>query len=343
MNRTSLLSMIAAMTLTTAVLDYSTSAQLAIPVLFAFPMVLCAGRRSKKLLWCTAGIAVAQSVAAGIWGFHRAAVPSPWLAAVNRGLIIDSLLGITVLLHLWINKSQKATLEAAKAERQRISLIDRNEQLETALAKIKSSKQGKRKPLTLTIKQYQALAEQLSDLHRTMVVTAMCSDMSIAEVLALKWEQVDLENGIIYPHPVGADRGMNKSEENPEGVSVDPVLREALAEWRNKGSHTGLMFASHATGRGYQPEPLQKDYLRPAARKCGLTAVSWNTFPRSYNAWIAHEGTASVHRKLMRPAQLASTMNRRAPLKLKGSPGGKIAPRAVTAADFPVGVSAGAP
>jgi integrase len=343
MNRTSLLSIIAAMTFTTAVLDYSTSAQLAIPVLFAFPLALCAGRRSKKLLWATAGVAVLQSIAASIWGFHRAAAADPLLAAVNRGLIIDSLLGITVLFHLWISKSQQSVLEAARAERHRISLIDRNEQLETALAKVKSAKQGKRKPLTLTVKQYQALAGQLSDLHRTMVVTAMCSDLSISEILALRWEQVDLENGIIYPRHVPSDRETSKSEEKAEGVSMDPVLREALAEWRGKGSNTGLIFASHGNGRGYQPEPILKDHLRPAARKCGLGPVSWSTFPRSYTAWIAQEGTASVHRKLLRPPQLASAISSKAPLKIKANPGSKIAPRAVTAAEFPVGVSAVAP
>jgi hypothetical protein len=41
----------------------------------------------------------------------------------------------------------------------------------------------------LTIKQYQAFAAQLSDLHRTMVVAAMCSGMRVSEVLALRWDQ----------------------------------------------------------------------------------------------------------------------------------------------------------
>jgi integrase len=335
MNRTSLLSLIAAMTVTTAALDYSTAGQLVVPVLFAFPLALCAGRRSKKLLWCTAGIAVAQSAAMGVWGFHRVAFPVAWWAAVNRGLVIDSLLGITVLFHIWINRAHKTVLEAARTERHRLSLIERNEQLETALAKMKVSKHGKRKPQTLTIKQYQSLAAQLSDLHRTMVVTSMCSGISISQVLALKWEQVDLENGTLHLQ--------KKNEESAQGVSMDPLLREALAEWRSKGSTIGLVFASNSTGRAFQPESIQKDYLRPAARKCGLAAVSWNTFPRAYNAWIAQEGITSVHRKLLRPTQLASTMSSKAPLKIKGGSDVKIAPRAVTAADFPVGVSAGAP
>src|ERR1700761_9250493 len=100
MNRTSLLSTIAAMAFGTAVLDYCTSAQFAIPVLFAFPLALSAGRRSKKLLWGTAGVAVLQSVAAGYWGFHHGSPSNSWLAAVNRGLVVDSLLGMTALFHV---------------------------------------------------------------------------------------------------------------------------------------------------------------------------------------------------------------------------------------------------
>ena len=177
MNRTSMISLIAAMSFSIAVLDYSTAAQLAIPVLFAFPLALCAGRRSKRLLWATAGVAVAESVAAGFWGFHRVAgdthwtfVTNHWAGPVNRGLVLDSLLGLAILFHLWISKSRKEASEVAKAERHRLCLIERNEQLETALAKVKSSARGKRKLPGLSIKQYLALAAELSDLHRTIAV-----------------------------------------------------------------------------------------------------------------------------------------------------------------------------
>lgn len=325
----------------TAVLDYCTSAQLAISVLFAFPLALSVSRHSKRLLWCTASVAVVQSVAAGLWGFHRAAVPNPWMIAVNRGLVIDSLLGLTVLFHIRISKSQKAVVEAAKTEHHRISLIARNEELETELAKKKGLTHGKRKSLTLSIKQYQALVGQLSDLHRTMVVTAMCSGMRVAELLALRWDQLDLENGLIYPQPVPAHRGMAKSEEHEEAASMDPVLMEALAEWRSKSSGPELVFPSHITGRCYHAGPIQQNYFRPAAQKLGLVGVCWHTFPHSYRAWMTQDGAAAVHQKLLRPAHVASTLSSKAPLKIKAKPNGKMAPRAMTAADFHVGVSAG--
>jgi hypothetical protein len=144
MNRTSVITMIAAMSLVIAILDYSTSAQLAIPVIFAFPLALCAWRRSKRLLWATAAIAVIESVTAGYWGFHRV-MPNHLAGSANRGLVLDSLLGLAALFHLWINKSRNDALELARHERYRLALIEKNERLETELAKMKSSARGKRK------------------------------------------------------------------------------------------------------------------------------------------------------------------------------------------------------
>jgi hypothetical protein len=343
MTRTSLLSMIAGMIVITAFFDYCSAAELTTPVLFLFPLALCVHRRSKTLLWCTAGLVILQSVAAGIWGFHRPAASDPWVAATNRGLVIDSLLGISILLHLWIDKSQKAVVEAAKIERHRLGLIEKNEQLETELARVKGFTHNKRKPLTLTIRQYQALAAQLSDLHRTMVVTAMCSDMRVAEVLALRWEQLDLENSLIFPQTGITQGGVAKSEPREDADPMDPVLREELIEWRHKTSAAGLVFPSHITGRCYHPGPIQQDYFRPAAQKLGLAGVCWHTFPHSYKTWLKEEGTTAVQQKLRRHAHSPSPITSKPALKVKAKPNGKIAPRAVTAADFQVGVSAGAP
>ena len=197
MNRTHLLAIIAGISILIGLLDFWTSAELAGSVLFTFPLVLCVVQRSKWLLWGTAALASLLSVVAGIWSFNRIELLNPWVASVNRGLLIASLLTLTTLIHLWINKSHKAMLETAKMERHSNSLTTRNEQLENELMKIKALTRGKRKPLVLTIKQYQAFAGQLSDLHRTMVVTAMCTGLRVSEVLALRWDQLDFATGRI--------------------------------------------------------------------------------------------------------------------------------------------------
>jgi integrase len=310
MNRTPLVAMIVVITVLIATVDFWTPPELAGSALFTFPLVLCIIRRSKWLLWSTAVIAALSSAAAGIWGFHRILFPNLWVASANRGLLIATLLTLTALIHLWMNKSQKAVLDAAKIEHHSNSLTARNEQLEIELAKIKAANKGKRKPLVLTIKQYQAFAAQLSDLHRTMVVAAMCSGMRVSEVLGLRWDQLDLASGLLSIQPRLANGAFFGTERSEGPLPMDPVLLESLLEWRKKTASNGLVFPSHITGRCYYAGPIQQDYFRPAARKLGLVGVCWHTFPHSYRSWMDEDGTAmGVQQKLMRHAPAATIMH----------------------------------
>jgi integrase len=307
MNRTALIAMIVGTTALTAVLDFLTSAELAGSVLFTIPLVLCLARRSRWLLWVTATVGVLLSAAAGYWGLRRAPLVNPWIALANRGLLMVNLLTLAILAHRWMNKGRQAELEAAQAEHYSKSLIARNDQLESELLKIKTVIKGTRKPLVLTIKQYQAFAAQLSDLHRTMVVAAMCSGMRVSEVLALRWDQLDFAAGVMSVQERAAHSEITQAEGSDGRLPMDPVLAEALLEWRNKTSSTGLVFPSHITGRCYHPGPIQQDYFRPVARKLGLVGVCWHTFPHSYRNWMAEDGTpAGVQQKLMRHAAMVT-------------------------------------
>jgi integrase len=332
MNRTPLVAMIVGTTALTAVLDFLTSAELAGSVLFTIPLVMCVVRRSKWLLWITVAVAVLLSAAAGYWGFRRALPVSPWIAPANRGLLMVNLLTLATLADQWINRGRQAELEADRAEDHSKTLIARNEQLESELSKIRTVIKGTRKPLVLTIKQYQAFAAQLSDLHRTMVVAAMCSGMRVSEVLALRWDQVDF--------PASA---MSLAEGSDGQVPIDPVLAETLLEWRNKSSSTGLIFPSHITGRCYHPGPIQQDYFRPVARKLGLVGVCWHTFPHSYRSWMAEDGApAGVQQKLMRHAPMANTHSHSNGSKPNGKANGKVVRRSSPAGRARIDVSADA-
>jgi integrase len=198
--------------------------------------------------------------------------------------------------------------------------------LENELIKIKTANRGKRKPLVLTIKQYLSFVAQLSDRHRTMVVTAMCSGLRVPEVLSLRWDQVDFVTGLLSPSPATPNTtGEPIAGAAKEDIHLDPVLVEALLEWRNKSLGAGLVFPSHITGRCYHPGPIQQDYFRPAARKLGLNGLCWNTFRNSYIAWIDEEGSAEVQQKLMRHPPVASiAAGSNSPSKPKGKSNVKI-------------------
>jgi integrase len=342
MHRKPLIATIVGITVLTILLDFWTSAELFGSVLFTFPLVLCVMQRSRWLLWSTAALATLLSAATGMWAFHRVELLNPWVAAVNRGLLVANLLALTTLIHSWITKSDKMLLEAGNMERQSKSLITKNERLEQELLKIKTAAKGKGKPLVLTIKQYQAFAAQLSDLHRTMVVAAMCTGLRVAEVLALRWDQLEFTTHVISL--VHGQSGETKSE-----IPMDPVLAETFLEWRNKGPGTGLVFPSHITGRCYHAGPIQQNYFRPVARKLSLVGVCWHTFPNSYRIWMDEEGVAGVQQKLMRPANVstAKTIRSHAPLKAKAKTkresNGKVASQFLPTVGFHAGASTEAP
>jgi integrase len=330
-----------------AVLDYFTAAELAGSVLFIFPLVLCIRQRSKWLLWGTSAVATLLAVAAGTWTFHRIELVNPWIACLNRGLLVASLLTLSTLVHLWINKSDQLALETAELEQQKNRLTASMQQLENELIKFKDAAKTKRKPVLLTMKQYQGFVGQLSDLHRTMVVTAMCSGMRVPEVLALRWDQMDFAAGVIHGQQSFGARGEAKTAAGNETICMDPVLAEALSEWRKKNPGSGLVFPSHITGRCYHAGPIQQDYFRPAARKLGLSGVSWHTFPDSYRSWLNEDGAAggAVQKKLMRHADESTITHIRVngslktKAKSKRETSGKIARRVSPAGRFRVGVT----
>jgi hypothetical protein len=70
------------------------------------------------------------------------------------------------------------------------------------------------------------------------------------------------------------------------------------------------MFPSPFTGRCYHASPIQQDYIRPAGRRLNLGDVGWHAFRYTYRSWLDSVGTSmGVQRKLMRHAQIATTMN----------------------------------
>jgi PAS domain S-box-containing protein len=122
MNRISLTVIIVATLALAALIDFCTSAELIGSILFTLPLALCAFDGSKRQLWSTASMVVLLTAAAEFWGFDRAKLLNPWVASINRGLLILSLLTLATFIHFWIDKNQKLVLSSAEIARQKNSL-----------------------------------------------------------------------------------------------------------------------------------------------------------------------------------------------------------------------------
>lgn len=106
------------------------------------------------------------------------------------------------------------------------------------------------------------------------------------------------------------------------------AIRRAPSQCDRNGISRSLFGRHHDRGRGdncknsgdneliqlnfytTRASPIQQDYIRPAGRKLELGDIGWHTFRHTYRSWLDLVGTTiGVQQKLMRHAQLATTMN----------------------------------
>jgi len=103
-----------------------------------------------------------------------------------------------------------------------------------------------------------------------------------------------------------------KTEYSEDDLPLDPGFAALLLAWRSQcpDSAGHWVFPSHVTGEPYHASPIQQDYIRPAGRKLGLGDIGWHTFRHTYRSWLDATGAPiGVQQKLMRHAQVATTMN----------------------------------
>ena len=71
------------------------------------------------------------------------------------------------------------------------------------------------------------------------------------------------------------------------------------------------MFPSPMTGRPYTPGVLRQKVIRKVGRELGLPNVGWHTLRHTYRSLLDANGTpVGVQQRLMRHAEIATTMNR---------------------------------
>src|SRR5712692_812745 len=171
-----------------------------------------------------------------------------------------------------------------------------------------------RKPRVLTVDEFYSLLDLLAEPHRTMVVVAQCLGLRVSEILALKWEDIDFESRTMRVSRAVVDGIVDdvKTECSEDELPLDPGFAGLLLAWRSQcpDSAGHWVFPSHVTGEPYHASPIQQDYIRPAGRKLGLGDIGWHTFRHTYRSWLDATGAPiGVQQKLMRHAQIATTMN----------------------------------
>ena len=183
-----------------------------------------------------------------------------------------------------------------------------------ALVEIKGGSRRRKKPIVLTMEQYCAVLALLPEPYRTMVVVAQCLGLRVSEILALRWEDIDFADFTMRVTRAVVDGIVDdvKTEYSEDDLPLDRDLATVLPNWRKQSLQPaeGWVFPSPITGGCYHASPIQQDYIRSAGRKLGLGDIGWHTFRHTYRSWLDAVGTPiGVQQKLMRHAQVATTMN----------------------------------
>jgi integrase len=179
------------------------------------------------------------------------------------------------------------------------------------LVKVKGVSKRQRKPQVLSPDQFQKLLERLDEPYRTMVIVAMCTGLRVSEILALRWEHIDLRAGVMLVQQgvVNGRIGKVKTEASEDEVPLDPAFAEVLRKL--KGSRkTGLVFCSPVTGSCYYSGIIQRQILKPRGEEVGILSLGWHTFRHTYRSLLDETGAPiGVQQKLMRHSNVATTMN----------------------------------
>ena len=183
------------------------------------------------------------------------------------------------------------------------------------LIEVRGISKRQKKPLVLTVEQYQAIVERMKDPYRLMVQVSMCLVLRVSEVLALQWQDFDFAAGTlkVTRGTVHGRVSSVKTEYSEDELPLDPSFADLMTAWRPRCVATaeGWMFPNPTSGKVFHAGPIQQDYIARAGREAGLLrTVSWHTFRHTYRSLLDDAGApVGVQQKLMRHAQVATTMN----------------------------------
>lgn len=179
------------------------------------------------------------------------------------------------------------------------------------LVKLRGTSRRTRKLRIIAPEKFQELLALIDEPYRSMVIVAACTGLRVSEILALRWEHIDFEAGVILVQQgvVGGRIGRVKTEASEDEIPLDSVFLEVLLALKGE-KKDGLVFPSHVTGRPYYAGMIQRQILRPKGELVGIPSLGWHTFRHTYRTLLDEVGaTVGVQQKLMRHSNVSTTMN----------------------------------
>lgn len=196
-------------------------------------------------------------------------------------------------------------------------LIDIDRMNPMSLVRVEGSSKRLRQPRILSVKEFQALLDQLREPVRTMCIVAACLGLRASEVVGLQWGDFDwkslevhIQRGVV----IGRVDEVKTASSNRR-LPVHPRLGDLLLEYKvNTSPEAGdcdwLFPSPYATGRPRWPWTIQRDHLLPAGIRAALGPIGWHSFRHSYSTLLrALQVDLKVQQELLRHSDIRTTMN----------------------------------
>ncbi len=163
-----------------------------------------------------------------------------------------------------------------------------------------------------------SLLDAIPEPFRTAVFLDGASGLRVGELLGLKWEDVDFERDVIHiKRSIVKQRiGPPKTEASQKPIPLNTELAKSLRLWKMKTTYNrpdDWVYASPAMNgtQPYWPNSIFRVYIKPAAKKIGLTKrIGWHTFRHTFGTILNANGeNPKVIQELLRHANLKVTMD----------------------------------
>ena len=150
-----------------------------------------------------------------------------------------------------------------------------------------------------------------------MVLLAACLGLRTSEILGLCWgdfdwlrSEVSIQRGVVEGYTDDTKTLASKRK-----LPLDAAVLSALENWKLQTqfpADSNYVFASPVMlgSKPLNSNSAQRDKLRPAAIRAGLSPLGWHSLRHSYRTWLDEVGApVSVQKELMRHSTIAMTMD----------------------------------
>jgi integrase len=195
----------------------------------------------------------------------------------------------------------------------RYELFDRN-----PIKLVRQSAKRRTAPNVLIPAEIKLLLDNLALRERTLVLLAASTGLRQSEMFALKWGDIDFSQGTmnVTRSITYGIVGQCKTEASQKPVPVQPILAEALNQWRDRCRYRepdDWVFANeHHRGRHpYWGQAILRRVIRPVAERLGIKKrIRWHTFRHTCSTLLRSVGTEfKVMQELLRHSSLRSTID----------------------------------